>query len=114
MVLGSGLCPSMIQNSVSDSTTDCCPSNDSKHDFPSYSSTYDSCDCCGCGFMQESSQTTSELAVIGSTQTCVEATIKYTITHIVEIRTTIPPNSSHRSLSEISPPIHLLNQVFLN
>lgn len=113
-VMSSGLCPSMLQDSISEATSDCCPSNDSNHELPSYTATFDSCDCCGCGFMQESASTSNEIAVVGSIQTLTEVSLIYTVTTIVEFSTQIAPNSSASAISVFSPPIHLLNQVFLN
>lgn len=113
-VMSGGLCPSMLQSSFTDATSDCCPSNKATPEFPSYTSAYDSCDCCGCGFMQESSTTSNEIAVVGSVQTLSEVSFIQTVTTLVEFPTPLPLNRSTRTISTTSPPIHLLNQVFLN
>ena len=113
-VMSGGLCPSMMQSSISDATSDCCPNNNSSHEFPSFTAAFDSCGCCGCGFMQESSATSNEIAVVGSIQTLSKVSFIQTVTTLVEFPTPLPLNSSTRTISTTSPPIHLLNQVFLN
>lgn len=64
--------------------------------------------------MQESSTTSNEIAVVGSVQTLSEVSFIQTATTLVEFPTPLPLNSSTRTISTTSPPIHLLNQVFLN
>jgi hypothetical protein len=64
--------------------------------------------------MQESSTTSNEIAVVGSVQTLSEVSFIQTAATLVEFSTPLPLNSSTNTISVSSPPIHLLNQVFLN
>lgn len=113
-VLSSGVCPSMMQDSISDASTDCCPSDSSNHDNASIISVSDLCSCCGCGIVQNPAESFSDVALFSSVQVLSDVQVIHTYTLDINNSVFIIPRTPKISRFTSSPPIHLMNQVFLN